>query len=64
MFYLADMEARGEGGDPDIAGAYALFVRAQRLGLDKAQAAAKEIEPALTAADRVKAHQMLSGVAR
>lgn len=63
MFNLAVMDAKGEGGDRDMASAYALFVLAHRLGLDKAEAAAKEIEPKLTAADHAKAEQMLAGVA-
>lgn len=62
LFNLAVMEANGEGGDQDMAHAYVLFIQAYHQGLDKAKAAAEEIEPKLSDADRARADQMLNGV--
>lgn len=59
MFNLAVMMANGEGGDKDMAAAYAYMTLAAEAGLDKAGPAAKELAGKLTPEERARADSAL-----
>lgn len=59
MFNLAVMMVNGEGGPKDPASAYVYLRLAQQLGIDKAGAAADELQGKMTPEDRAKADNVL-----
>ncbi len=59
MFNLAVMLVNGEGGPKDMASAYVYLRLAQQLGIDKAGAAADELQGKMTPEDRAKAEGVL-----
>jgi hypothetical protein len=59
MFNLGVMMVDGEGGDKDLVLAYVWFRLADEMGLEKAGAAAKELEARLTPEDRARAGALL-----
>ena len=59
MFNLAVMMANGEGGPKDLASAYVYMRLAQHLGIDKAGAAADELQGKMTPDERAKADSVL-----
>lgn len=60
MFNLAVMIAHGEGGNKDLAIAYVWFKLAAQAGHDKADAAARALEPQMTAEDKATAAKVLN----
>ncbi|MBW8734753.1 MAG: sel1 repeat family protein, partial [Asticcacaulis sp.] len=59
MFNLGVMLANGEGGEKDMAVAYVWFKLAEDSGLEKAGAAAREIDGKLTPEEKGKANELL-----